>query len=333
MEQEKLSASREDLQSGVRVYIPTRKTSNSEKMLGEITQTLHRYKHDKPYLTLNVVRDVREYPGEVQVNFEEYSLLSRFRPEDFDLYPAESTTPAAPDAGAAEREPWPTHRLNALKQTLEALGPLPNPYDSEQAWLHNTVAEMLEDAFTVREVLAEAERRYSQALASAEAEWFKVGGLEAQLQQQTAARATAEAEAAGLREALKALVSKWGVEGIDQSNFGSEDAADAYLDCSAQLKAALATPPQMPQQAPPRTSGSGEVHAAVQHLEAARVALADDVVRQSAIDNALAALAGFAGGEVQEGGEESFCQCPFVMIMRREDDKPYCATCKLLIDE
>ena len=28
-----------------------------------------------------------------------------------------------------------------------------------------------------------------------------------------------------------------------------------------------------------------------------------------------------------------FCSCPFVMIMRGEDDKPYCGSCKLLVDE
>jgi len=30
---------------------------------------------------------------------------------------------------------------------------------------------------------------------------------------------------------------------------------------------------------------------------------------------------------------KGYCQCSFAMIMRGEDDKPYCSECKLLIDE
>ena len=33
------------------------------------------------------------------------------------------------------------------------------------------------------------------------------------------------------------------------------------------------------------------------------------------------------------GRSEQFCSCSFVMIMRGEDDKPYCGSCKLLVDE
>ena len=30
---------------------------------------------------------------------------------------------------------------------------------------------------------------------------------------------------------------------------------------------------------------------------------------------------------------EQFCKCSFSMIMRSKDDKPYCGSCELLIDE
>jgi len=33
------------------------------------------------------------------------------------------------------------------------------------------------------------------------------------------------------------------------------------------------------------------------------------------------------------GRSEQVCSCPFVMIIRGEDDKPYCSSCKLLVDE
>jgi hypothetical protein len=33
------------------------------------------------------------------------------------------------------------------------------------------------------------------------------------------------------------------------------------------------------------------------------------------------------------GRSEQVCSCPFVMIIRGEDDKTYCSSCKLLVDE
>ena len=81
-----MTTTRNQLAKGVKVLIPTRKTSKSEKELWEIKDTLRRYGHKLPYLTLDTVRELPEYPGEVQVNFLEYPLLSRFRPEDLGLY-------------------------------------------------------------------------------------------------------------------------------------------------------------------------------------------------------------------------------------------------------
>ena len=33
------------------------------------------------------------------------------------------------------------------------------------------------------------------------------------------------------------------------------------------------------------------------------------------------------------GRSEQFCSCSFVMIMRSKDEKPYCGSCGLLVDE